>query len=78
MIVRALYSKVSGRDFLYQLRICMKHLGFESCLDNPNVYMRFYTRAYGMNYYEYVILYVEDFLVISEKAEYILQKEIEP
>ena len=34
------------------------------------------TRADGMKYYKYVLLYVDDCLIISDKAEYILRKEI--
>ena len=54
----------------------MKHLGFESCLTDTNVCMCVSICADGTKYYEYVILYNENCLVISNKAEDILQKEI--
>ena len=78
MIVQALYGgKFAGRNFWNQLRRCIKHLRFESLLDDPNVWMHDSTRAYEQKYYKYVLLYVDDCLVISEKAEDILPKGIE-
>ena len=75
MIVQTLYrGKFVGRNFWHHLKICMNHLGFESCLDYSNVWMRDYTHADGTKYYEYVLLNVNDCLVISNKAEYIFAK----
>ena len=78
LIVRALYGgKVAGRDFWHHLRSCMKdELGFESSLADPDVWFREATRQDGTKYYEYVLLYVDDCLVISENAEKVLRKEI--
>ena len=78
LIVRALYGgKVAGRDFWHHLRSCMKDvLGFQSCLADPDVWMREAKRADGTMYYEYVLLYVDDCLVISENAEKVLRDEI--
>ena len=73
MIVQALYGgKVAGRNFWNQLRRCIKHLRFESLLDDPNVWMHDSTRADGTTYYEHVLLYVDGCLVIYDKAEDIL------
>ena len=72
-IVRALYGgKASGQDFRNNLRSCMQHLNFESCLANPDVLMRPASKADGTAYYEYVLLYTDDCLVVSENAERIL------
>ena len=78
LIVRALYGgKVAGRDFWHHLRSCMRDvLGFESCLADPDVWMREGTRVNGSKYYEYVLLYTDNCLVISDKAESVLCKEI--
>ena len=38
--------------------------------------MRAATNPYGVEYYEYVLLYVDDCLVISHKPEAILREEI--
>ena len=38
IIIRALYGgKTSGRDFRNSLRSCMEHIGFKSCLADPDV-----------------------------------------
>ena len=54
----------------------MDFLGFKSCLADPDVWMREATRADGSKYYEYVLLYTDDTLVIADNAEEILRKEI--
>ena len=69
-------GEIAGRKFWNQLRICMNHLGFESCLADPDVWMRASTRTYGTKYYEYVLMYVDDWLVISDKAKDILKQYI--
>ena len=77
LIRRALYGgKVAGRDFWHHLRECMGFLGFTSSLADPDVWIRLSKRSTGEEYYEYVLLYVDDVLVISERAEAILRKEI--
>ena len=77
LVVRALYGgKVAGRDFWHHLRECMARLGFTSSRADPDVWFRLSTRSTGEEYYEYVLLYVDDVLVISEKAEAVLRKEI--
>jgi hypothetical protein len=74
----ALYGgKVAGQDFWQHLRNCMGHLGFSSLRGDPDVWMRLSKRtSTGEAYYEYVLLYVDDVLVISERAEKVLRTEI--
>jgi hypothetical protein len=77
LIHRALYGgKTAGRDFRNHLRSCMDFLGFKSCVADPDVWMRESIRANGGKYWEYVLLYTDDTLVISERAESILRNEI--
>lgn len=77
LIRRALYGgKTAGRDFRNHLRECMMHLGFESCKADPDVWMRAATKADGSKYWEYVLLYVDDCLVMSEQCESVLRHEI--
>ena len=77
LIRRALYGgKVAGADFWHHLRSCMNHLGFTSSRADPDVWFRRAKRTSGEEYYEYVLLYVDDVLVISERAEQVLRKEI--
>ncbi len=75
-IVRALYGgKSSGRDFCNHLRSCMVHLNFESCKADPDVWIRKATKSDESKNYEYVPLYVNDLLVVSEKAETVVRQE---
>ena len=78
LVTRALYGgKCAGRDFWHHLRNCMELLGFESSRADPDVWMRASVRKDGVTkYYEYVLLYVDDCLVISDRAESILRNEI--
>ena len=67
VIVRALYgTKSSGRDFRNHLRDCMDHMGYESSLGDPDVWFRKAIKDDGSEYYEYMLLYVDDTLVVSE------------
>ena len=77
-IVRALYGgKTAGRDFWLHLRDCMdKTMGFKSCPADPDVWRREHTRADGSKIWEYVLLYVDDCIIISHRAETTLINEI--
>ena len=46
----------------------MGHLGFRSSEVEPDVWMRPALRTDKSEYYEYVLLYVDNCLVLSEKA----------
>ena len=73
----ALYGgKAAGRDFRNHLRSCMEFLNFKSCLADPGVWMRQAIKSDGNTYYEYILLYVDDTLVVSENAESILRNEL--
>ncbi len=77
LIHRALYGgKSAGRDYRNHLRTCMHHLDFRPCPADPDVWMRPAERSSGVSYYEYVLLYVDDALVISENAGDVLVKGI--
>lgn len=77
LIHRALYGgKVAGRDFWYHLRSAMDALGFQSSKGDPDVWFREARKSSGATYYEYVLLYVDDVLVISANAEAVLRQEI--
>ena len=77
LIHRALYGgKSAGKDFRNHLRSCMRHLHFESCLADPDVWMRPAKRSDGSDYYEYILLYTDDCLVLSENPESLLRQEL--
>ena len=55
----------------------MEFLGFKSSRADPDVWMRESVRTDGFTkYYEYVLLYTDDCLVISDRAETLLRNEI--
>ena len=57
LIHRALYGgKTAGRDFRNHLRSCMRHLQFESCVADPDVWMRPAKKSDGSLYYEYIFI----------------------
>jgi hypothetical protein len=77
LITRALYGgKSAGKDFRNHLRSCMCHLDFESCLADPDVWMRPALKPDGSEYYEYVLIYTDDVLVVSTWGEKILREGI--
>ena len=78
VIKRALYGgKKAGSDYWKHMRTCMKHLGFEPCEADPDVWMRKATKpSDGSEYWEYVLLYVDDALSVSHRPEEVLRNEI--
>lgn len=77
LIKRALYGgKTAGRDFRNHLRECMQYLGFISCKADPDIWMRTAKKSDGSDYWEYVLLYVDDALVVSENGEKFLREEL--
>lgn len=77
LIHRALYGgKTAGRDFRNHLRSCMHFLKFESCPADPDVWMRPAIKSDGTKVYEYILLYTDDALVVSENPERLLRNEL--
>ena len=75
----ALYGlKSSGANFKNHLRDCMDHLGFQSCLGDDDIWYKSVVKSNGDGYWEYILLYTDDCLVISEFGEDILQKDLNP
>ena len=69
-------GKMSGRDFRNHLRSCMHFINFTSRPADPDVWMRPAIKSDGSKCYDYVLLYVDDALVVSENAESILRNEL--
>lgn len=77
IIVCALYGGVrSGRDYWLHLRSCIEFLGFSPRKADPDVWIRPAEKEDGSEYYEYVLLYVDNCLVLSENPEYIIRDQI--
>ena len=70
LIRRALYGgKSSKADFWRHLRTYMDHLGFKLCKNDCDVWMREALKDDGTTYWEYILLYVDDTLVITVREE---------
>ena len=68
MIVEmALYGlKSSGAAFRSKLAQVLYDMGYRSSLADPDIWLRPATKSSGERYYEYILCYVNDVLVISE------------
>ena len=76
VIVQALYGLTSaGASFRNHLADCMHHLGYHSCLADPDFwYKPMVCPEDNLKYYSYVLLYVDDCLCICHNAEQELHK----
>jgi hypothetical protein len=69
IICRAIYGlKGSGASCRNHISDCMRHLRYESCRADPDLWMMVRTRDDHFEYYSYVLIYVDDILVISHEA----------
>jgi hypothetical protein len=74
MIVRALYSlRWSGARWHDHLAATLWEAGFKACKADADVWMRPAVKADGSKYYEYVLCYVDDILVVSERPKRIME-----
>jgi hypothetical protein len=70
LIVRALHSlKSSGAAWRAHLANTLQQLGYKSCLADPYVWYRPAIKENGFHYYEYVLVYIEDLLVLSHQGD---------
>ena len=51
-------------------------LYFKSCPADPDVWMRPANKSDGSKYWEYVLLYIDDVLIVSEHGEKVLREEL--
>jgi len=66
IIVRALYGlKSSGARWRDHMAATLRGLNFKNCLADPDVWMKPRVKPNGDKYWEYVLVYVDDVLVIS-------------
>jgi len=70
IVVRSLYGlKSAGASFRNHMADCMRHLGWESCLADQDLWMKAEVRPQdGHKYYAYALLYVDDILVVHHDA----------
>ena len=62
--------------FWRHLRTCMTFLNFESCEGGHEIWRQRAVKNKGEKYWEYILLYVDDALCCSHKAEEILRNEL--
>lgn len=74
LIVRALYIlKSSGAAWRAHFANTLHETQFQSCLADPDVWFRPATKPNGFQYYEYVLVYVDDLLVLSHQPVVIMK-----
>ena len=74
---KAVYGgKTSRGDFRNHLRSCMQFINFMTFPADPDVWMRAAIKSDGSKCYDYVLLYVDDALFVSENAEFVLRNEL--
>jgi len=76
IIDRALYGlKSAGAAFRAHLADCMRKLGFNPCLADPDLWLKkSFNPATKRCYYSYVLIYVDDILCIHHDAMLILNQ----
>ena len=73
IIERALYGlKSSAAAWRNMLSQTMCDLGFTSCYADPDVLIRPQTKHDGEEYYQYVLIYVDDILCFSHDPHSIM------
>jgi hypothetical protein len=76
LIVRALYGlKSASAAFRNHLAECMKHLGWEPCRADRDLWMKAETRPKdGVRYWAYILIYVDDILCVHHDPGTLLAK----
>ena len=69
-----LEMKSSGRDFRDHLSDCMDYMRYKSCLTDPDLWMRPTKLDNCIEYYEYILLYVDDCLFVREYPDHVLNQ----
>ena len=74
-IVRALYGlKSSGASWRAHLAATLKEkLGFQSCRADGDVWLRPAVKATGEKVYDYILVYTDDILIVSEHPKRIME-----
>lgn len=73
-IVRALYGlRSSAARWRDHMSATLRDAGFSSCLADPDVWMRKARKPDGTRYWEYVLCYVDDVLVVSHNPKLVME-----
>ena len=73
--MHALYGlKSSGDNFREHLADCMRNLGYEPCLADPDLWLNLMARPDDHeNYYSYILCYVDYILVLNHESISVLE-----
>jgi hypothetical protein len=73
LIVRALYGlKSSGARWRDHMAATLREVGFVSSKADPDVWMRPQKKPNGDEYWEYVLVYVDDILCVSHEPQAVM------
>jgi hypothetical protein len=73
IVTRALYGlRSSGARWRDHMASKLRDAGFQSCLADPDVWMKPGVKPDGSTYWQYVLCYVDDVLVISHEPQKIM------
>jgi hypothetical protein len=79
IIVRALYGlKSSGAAWRSHFAATLRDIGFIPSYADPDMWYREAVTREGFEYYEYVLVYVDDILCISEDPSTIIRSFADP
>jgi hypothetical protein len=74
LILRVLHGlKSSGAAWRAHFANTLRDLGFTSCLADPDVWFCASSKPSGFHYYEYILVYVDDVLVLSHDGTAIMK-----
>ena len=73
--MRALYGlKSSAARWRDHITATLRDMGFKMCQADPDVWLRANTRpSDGFQYYEYVLVYIDDLLIVSHDPKTVMQ-----
>ena len=75
VIDRALYGlKSSGRAWQNFFAGTLDQMGYVSCRADNNVYMKAKTKPNGDLYWSYILVYVDDLLVVDYNADAVMEQ----
>jgi hypothetical protein len=75
LVVKALYGlKLASFSFQSYMAEILASMGFQSSMADPDVWLRAAIKSVGEQYYEYVMMYVDDILALSNNARAILEE----
>ena len=65
LVICSLYGLCSaGAAYCHHLATCMEHMGYKSCLADPDVWMHTNMNANGHEIYEYILVYTDNILAM--------------